>query len=295
MVRMAKISLGPSAAEKRARRASQEKALDYHPPSPVLHFKPDRQRQAAVPVADPAEIHLPPFRTLRLRLLRLRQLVDLVVRLDLEEDVIDVRRTVIQNIDRRGRVILAQTTPPVLKSMVGQKVEVTFLTFSRDRAGGRWVRLGYNTQVLNVIANYKLARNYRETVVMVGGPSQFHISTTRLAHRVRPTLDMDLRLFLMPRRSEVRLADLSGTGLSFRHSRLLSFAPGSIMRLLLTSGPVSISLVGKVVRTTPIKSRMLDITAVHFIDMDAATKKKMLQLVTEMDRHILAKRSGVCE
>lgn len=293
MVRMAKISLGPSASEKRARRADLEKARDFHPPKPMLHLKPSREDHAVAALEDSGPVQLPPFKTLRLRLIRLRQLVDLVVRLDLEEEAIDVRRTVIQNIDRRGRILLAQTSPPVLKSMTGQKVELTFLTYSRSESGGRWVRLGYNTTILDVIANYKLARNYRETVITVGGPSEFHISTTRLAHRVEPTLDMDLRLLIMPQRSEVRLADISGTGLSFRHSRLLSFAPGLTMRFMLISGPTTITLTSKAVRTTPIKGRMLDITAVSFTDMDLPLKRRVQQLVTEMDRHILAKRSGV--
>lgn len=294
MIKIAKVKLGPTAAQRRAERENdEERAHGLKPLAPILHLKTDTPgHPVEAAVADP-EYEMPSFGKLRKRLIHLRQLVDIVLAMELDQDTIDVRRSVIEEIDRKGRIFLAQTSPPVMPSMIGKKIEMTFLIFVHDVPNGRWIRLGCKSKILDVIANFKLGPNYRETVIVVTGPTKFETSTTRLSHRVEPTADMDLNLRLLPKKNWVRLEDISVSGLSFRHTYYMSFDRGSTVRLALTSGLNTLVLNAKVIRTIERDNRMLSDTAVHFHKLKPKTKAQVQQLVTEMDRHILAMRSGL--
>lgn len=292
LVRMAKIKLGPSIADKRARRA-EERAHDFAPREPILHLRPGEKLLHPVATLDEdADYKLPPFRRLRAQLIRPRQLVDVVVDMDFAKDLIDVRRSVIEDIDPQGRVLLAQTSPPVLRSMRGRQVEVTFLTFVDDVPGGRWIRVGYRTKIQDVVPQYDLGGDYQETVIVIGPPRKFVPSTTRLANRVEPTGDMDLKVALPSMGRGVTMLDISGTGISFIHPAEMVFHAGAPIRMVVLSGPAALPLNGVVVRSRPTDNRRVLVTAVRFEDLKPEDKRRLLQLVTEMHRHHLAMRSG---
>ena len=62
------------------------------------------------------------------RILRPQTKLDIVVKSDLVASQADVRGTVVLDIDPI-QMIVAQTNPPILSSMVGQSVEATIATF----------------------------------------------------------------------------------------------------------------------------------------------------------------------
>ena len=223
------------------------------------------------------------------------ELVDLILRLDIEKDDIDVRKSVLHQTDKQGRLILAQTSPPVLSSQRNQVCEITFLYHQQLKDGRVWRRVGYRAPILQVLPNFQLADRLADAVIVVPGPQKLRPSSVRLFYRVEPPADLGLKLFLMPERLEVRLADLSAGGVGLYHPWGADLPVNTRLDLLLTLGGFALRLPARVIRsggrsmgrgpTPPV--------AAAFMDMDTHTRRQLLQLVTDVSRLNLARRSGV--
>ncbi len=241
---------------------------------------------------------LPPQAQLKKRLIRPGQKVDLILETDLEREVIDVRPSVIQDLDRKGRVIMDQTFPRISQAKVGQMIEVTFLT--KQPLGGqeRWMRLGYRTPVLEMVEDYQLGPNLRDSVVVVDAPAELSRFTLRLHYRLVPPRERDLRLYIWPDRTKLNLVDISASGVKFTHPRIWHFTVGHPMTLAVVSGGQNLILEGRVVRSGEMHSGRFSgsgVTAVQFGFTSQETQRKLTGLIQEMIRHNLAKRSGLLE
>ena len=113
--------------------------------------------------------------------------VDLIVSVDFAKEKIDVRPTVIYDVDEfQKRVIIAQTNPPILKSMVGRNVEATFLT--RVNPGEDPKRVGYKTKIMGLLPKYLLRQGGQEQALAIGFPRKgLEETSVRLHYRVFPS------------------------------------------------------------------------------------------------------------
>lgn len=272
---------GETPAAERAPVLSLNTPPDARPPT-----MPPSQARALQSILS---VPLPSQKEMLKRYIRPRQLVDLIVSTDLVDGYIDVRRSVIEDIDGQGRLLLAQPEVPLLRAHVGQEVELTFL--DRRRVEGRpvWMRVGYRAPILGFLTNHRLSAGSRVTVVMVDQPSGMEACTLRLFPRLLPSADMDLRLSLMPQGMPVRLEDISAGGLRFGHESWVSFQKGSRLRLGIHSGGFRLTLNGQVVREEP--TGRAATTAVCFVDMPAEDRRLLQRLTHEIARHLLALRS----
>ncbi|MFH2127295.1 MAG: PilZ domain-containing protein, partial [Pseudomonadota bacterium] len=185
---------------------------------------------------------------------------------------------------------------PILKSQVGTKVQVTFLSRYHDVPGGRWIRVGYHTKILEVKREHELAEGVIEPVVVVASPKRLEASTVRMAYRLIPPEDLDLRLFLRPDDFELGLMDLSIGGAQFHHPMDREFELGRLLALSLISGDTSFNLTGRVVRlgkTYDVRGRERGVTSVQFGEMEPAIRNQLTRLLTETYRYLLAQRSGI--
>jgi hypothetical protein len=85
--------------------------------------------------------------------------------------------------------------------------------------------------------------------------------------------------------------DLSLGGLSFSHSKELSFTPGLRLTFKISTGGSALYLKGKPVHTKP-AGRFNRITAVVFDDLGQEDRHQLHQLLVQMSRHLLALRAG---
>ncbi len=236
----------------------------------------------------------PSQKELRKLCLRPGRKVDLVLAIDLTRDLIEVRSSLLEDIDSKGRLILDQTLPRLGPSYRGREIEVTFLVRREDRPGGSWMRVGYRAPVLELRDDYPLGRGLKADVIVVEGPKKLTPYTLRLNFRLRPPPDRDLRLYLLPDRTRVEIEDISGGGVRFSHPRLWRFTPGKGLGLALESGDTRLVLEGVVVRSGDTRRGSPSaLTAVRFEGNRPETMHRLNYLLQELLRHKLAQRSGL--
>ena len=237
---------------------------------------------------------IPSQKELRKLCLRPGRKVELVLATDLARDFIEVRSSLLEDIDAKGRLILDQTLPRLGPSYLGREIEVTFLVRREDVPGGAWLRVGYRTPVAELRDDYPLGRGLKGDVIVVEGPKELKPYTLRLNFRLRPPPDRDLRLYLLPDRTRVEIEDISGGGVRFSHPRLWRFTPGKGLTLALESGETRLVLEANVVRSGETR-RGSDraLTAVRFAGNPPETMHRLNYLLQELLRHKLAQRSGL--
>lgn len=241
---------------------------------------------------------LPSQKKLKERLIRPGQKVDLILETDYDKEAIDVRPSVIQDIDPKGRLVLDQTFPRISRAKIGEMVEVTFLSKQTQAGEERWMRLGYKTPVLDLVEDYELGPNLRDSVVLVQGPDELTKFTLRLHYRLSPPKDRDLRLYIWPDRTKLTLVDISASGVKFAHPRIWHFSVGHPITLAVASAGQNLILEGRVVRSGEMRSGHHSgrgVTAVQFSFTSQDTQRKLNELIQEMIRHNLAKRSGLLD
>ncbi len=139
---------------------------------------------------------LPSQKELFLACLRPGTHVDLVIRRDEDEESVEARGSMLHDISRDRKIILAQTSPPLNRSFIGQYLEVTFLVRLDDVPGGRLLRVGYATKLLEVIPDYQLGANLSEPVLVVDLPPRLDETSLRMHFRVVPPLELGLKAFV---------------------------------------------------------------------------------------------------
>ena len=282
---------------KRPERKEKDREESQVEPGPLLHFEQDmgietRPLARSVRLIDDSEEAPPSQNEMVMRSIRLRQLVDIVMELDWSTDEMDVRSSIIHEIDEKGRLLLGQTSPPVLHSQIGKTIELTFLNYYPGKRGGRWLRVGYSTPVLDIFEDYQLGEDFKENVLVFNPPKKLSSSSARIAQRVEPTPDMDLSLRLWPDGQQLTLLDVSPGGLRFSHPEWMEFAPGTRVDVAMCTTTATIPLRGKVLRNEALTDKVTA-TVLQFRNMEKKTSRLIRQLVNEMARHHRALLSGI--
>jgi hypothetical protein len=239
---------------------------------------------------------MPSQAALKRTCLRLRQHADIVPASELDRRDLEVRRSIIEDLDDRGRLYLAQTNPPLLASQAGRKLQISFLARYHDVPGGRWLRVGYLTPLKQVIADYHLGDRFTEPVLVVEGPKRLEPLSVRAAYRLVPPDDLELELALWPEGQPLGLMDISVSGAQFYYDPAWSFPKGRQLNLALISGEVRLVMAAEVVRTSRVRDVLgweRKVAAVRFQEMGPNTRRKLMELLTETYRHLLARRSGL--
>lgn len=294
-MRIGGIKQGGSTSTERREKRHGPKAPDES--TPLIGFQKSvgvetKPLARSVKLVDDSDEPPPPQEEMRRRSIRLRQMVDIIMELDWSNDTMDVRASIIHEVDPKGRLLMAQTSPPVLRSQIGKVVELTFLSQYPSKMGHRWLRVGYHTPILGIVEDHQLGPDFRETVLAFKGPTKLVVSTARISPRMEPTPDMDLTLRLWPDGQQVTLLDLAAGGVRFSHPTWMEFAPGTRLDVALCTANATIPVRGRVLRHEELNSRA-SATVLQFRDMDRTTAVLVRRLLTEMVRHRQAQMSGV--
>jgi hypothetical protein len=139
---------------------------------------------------------LPSQRDLYLACLRPGNNLDIVTKRDDDTEMVESHGSMLHDITRDRKLILAQTSPPLGVSRVGSTLEITFLVRLDDVPGGRLLRVGYSTPLLSVVPNYRLGGSITEPVLIVDVPPRLDETSLRMHFRVVPPLEMGLRAYI---------------------------------------------------------------------------------------------------
>jgi hypothetical protein len=217
---------------------------------------------------------------------------DLVLQADWNREVNEVRSSMVEDFDEQY-LYLAQTSPPILPSMKGIEIEITFLDYFRSVGEGAWLRAGYHAELLDVAKQTRSGGFGDDFVLVFDLPKKLTTASTRMSHRITPTRDMVLSLRVLPYLHQpLRISDISLGGLSFYHHSSLELPPGMEVRLRLLSGLTAIYLAASITSSKPAGPSQR-YAAAKFQDLDPDERDKLHILLNQMARHILALRSGV--
>ncbi|UQZ87765.1 hypothetical protein C4J81_00445 [Deltaproteobacteria bacterium Smac51] len=149
------------------------------------------------------------------KVLRLQTRLDLIFDVDLINDFIDVRNAMVLDITD-NKIIITQSDPPILKSMVGRSLEATFV--SRDMVTSEVTRWGWRCQILDFMPKYRLHQDDPDSESMqalalsrptVGGLTE---TNARMDYRLSIGTDKKITIQTHPSFGRVSLLDFSAGG-----------------------------------------------------------------------------------
>ncbi len=149
------------------------------------------------------------------KVLKLQTRLDLIFDVDLVNDFIDVRSAMVLDI-ADDRIIITQSDPPILKSMVGRSLEATFV--SRDVVTSEVVRWGWRCKILEFIPSYRLKQSDRQVETMqaisLSLPETGSLNETNARMDYRLTIGADKKITIQthPSFGRVSLLDFSAGG-----------------------------------------------------------------------------------
>jgi len=210
------------------------------------------------------------------QILRPQTRLDLIFDVDLINDYIDVRSAMVQDITS-DNIIISQSDPPILKSMVGRSVEATFVR--RDPVTGEVIRWGWRCQIKEILTNYKVRPEDPETMaaVTLSPPAAGGLTETnaRMDYRLTITPERKISIQTHPSFGRVTLLDFSAGGVLIGIPRPPQAKVG--MRLWFTlffpvqSSPgqqTTINGEAEVVRVTTNEGEQYARVGLKFLDLD---------------------------
>ncbi|MGL4208051.1 MAG: PilZ domain-containing protein [Candidatus Adiutrix sp.] len=149
------------------------------------------------------------------KLLRPQSKLDLIFDIDLINDFIDVRSAAVLELCP-NHILLTQTDPPVLKSMVGRPMEATFV--GRDPISSDILRWGWHGQVVDFVRDYRLNEQSDETIqaVAISYPTSGNLTETNARMDYRLSIGMGKKITIQ-------------THPSFGRATLFDFSAGGVL------------------------------------------------------------------
>ena len=227
------------------------------------------------------------------RIIRPQLQIDLIFSVNFIQEIIDVRPTVVFDLDEpRKRIILAQTSPSASRSMEGREVEATFLT--RDDESGELKRLGYQTTVLEFLPEYSLREGVVEQALAIGYPQEALKETSvRLHYRVSPGGAHQVSVAIPDSTVEINLLDLSLGGMLLSYRGRLDLRQGQRLSLILTIQDTVIPVMGEAVRLFDREGSKLLFVGIKFTEMETRAARVLQETVSGIMREDLKNRSGL--
>lgn len=216
-----------------------------------------------------------------------------------EGQLLDLRGTSIYDINSREKYFLvAQTQPPILKSMVGVSIEATFLWRSIPTDDPS--RYAFHTIIRNLITDYNLSRGQRVQAAELAYPDYIYQRNLRFSYRVQPISDYPITLWLEGHENPFPIIDISEGGICFSYTKLPKGAvlkSGNKLSLILDfNGEKMIRLQGEIIRKFQ-KNEFPEINfiALKFLNLALNDIRIIAVAVRNTERIILRKRSGLEE
>ncbi len=207
--------------------------------------------------------------------------IDLVLNMDLLKETIDVRKSLIYDVEG-NQFILSQTTPAVRKYDIGKFIHVTEL----KRHGDQYVRHGFGGRMTEAIEGYNLS-NQSVQAFRVKKLSGIEVYDLRMHYRLRPGADWPFLFEIASQPVQVLDVSLGGAAFSLNSNR--DYEPSQTMNLICSKADGErYSILAKIKRVLhPANHTKSDIKciAVQFL-------RKDMNLSKELEREILKVQRG---
>jgi hypothetical protein len=211
--------------------------------------------------------------------------IRVVTDMDPLRETISVRSSTVYEV-HGDHFMIAQTAPPI--NGTGRDLVVTYLT---GHAEGQ--RRGFTAQVTDIVDYELVGRQHVKALVVVrkNEPSPFSV---RMAHRVAPTEDIHLRLFI--NEVSVEIIDISLKGARFKHSKRLPLKAGTVVNASIDFGAHTYNFKGQVGRTWESDDFMVRkqsaFATVEFTTLNATAERALLHKLRQIERTYIRKLKG---
>ncbi|MCP4715041.1 MAG: PilZ domain-containing protein [Deltaproteobacteria bacterium] len=211
--------------------------------------------------------------------------VDCAVRVDEQNNVIDVRKATVYDALEKV-MILSQPSPRLLPSYVGKRIGITYIDEKTH------LRMGQSGKIDKIIKDYVLAKAHNVEAVFLEGLSELKQYNLRFAYRVRPPEDFEVNLYSHTREL-LEIIDVSALGVKFSHSMEQKYEIDQSIKLYLGYEQVFHELKGRVVRKESgigATLKKFEYVAVQFLDLDTHIEEELRRMIRGIERKISYKR-----
>ncbi len=231
------------------------------------------------------------------KVIRPLQRLDLIIKTDERINWVDLRSTIIYEIFPEEKYfIVAQTDPPILKSMIGDTIEASFLWYSNPTADPE--RYAFST-VIQGLLNFQLSLENIVQAVSLSYPDYFYKRNLRFSYRVPPVSEYPIDLQIAGLPQTLPIIDISESGVCFSHPRLpfleeLKKGDRFYIYLNFKNERKKMKILAEVLRKfkKPEKPE-ISFVAAKFLNLSLAEKEFLAAVIKKIERIILRKRAGL--
>jgi hypothetical protein len=236
--------------------------------------------------------HQPPIPDDILYYLEPNQDLDLIYDLDVDREYIDVRPTMIYDLKSDSHLILAQTSPPVLKSDEGRRIEVTFVY--RVSGTNDFERWGFPATILVVMDRQRLTTGVEASMFLVGWPRTFRKTGVRMHHRIEPSASFRPRFFFArPEPAPAHVLDISMGGMKAWTAPGLDPQTGQVLDLKAHLDGELYPIKARVVRVITVDRYQPTQIGLQFTAMPDPARKKLRDAIEAEAREERRRLSGL--
>lgn len=219
--------------------------------------------------------------------------LDLIIRSSDDTDDLALLNSAVYDVTSSAeKIIVAQTSPPIPKSMIGRNIEVSVLTRTPEF---EYRRLGFRAVISKIIPNYQLHGGRESEAIELKRLGKAYERDLRYYFRVQPVPEYPIELAFPGENGHLDLIDISVGGLCFSRrmsSELQHIEIGDRLDLWVSvNGNERLQLETKVVRK--FYKDHFEYIGVKFLDLERQDKQILEATLHRIQRIKLAKRSGM--
>ncbi len=214
-----------------------------------------------------------------------------------EEDRLDIRNTIIYNVyQEEGYFLVAQTGPPVLRSMVEATVEATFLW--QPTPADEPPRYAFNTTIQDLVTKYVLSKGDEVQAIRMSYPRYLYERNIRFSYRLKPIGQYAITLWVEGHKEPLPIIDISQSGVYFSYPKLpdlLAVKPGDRFYIILDfNGERIIRPLVEVVRKfRKAGASKIEFMGVRFLELSTKDRAFFAATIRKIERIVSRKSSGL--
>jgi hypothetical protein len=158
-----------------------------------------------------------------IRIIQPAQHLELLFEAHEEEHRVDMRDTIIYDIyPNMKSFTVAQTEPPVLKSMTGNTIECTFLWLAAS--GEDPVRYAFHTRIQELVTHYPLSQGQTVQAIRLEYPQEVYQRNIRFSYRLKPIKQYPITLWVEGHEKPLPILEISEGGVCVSYNELRRFS-----------------------------------------------------------------------
>ncbi len=200
-----------------------------------------------------------------------------VISLDEQRNKVDVRNVMVYD-SSAEELVISQTSPRLLPSIVGKRIAVTYVDHNVN------VRYGVTGKVEKIIKNYRLSSSQTVAAVILTELSLLKEYNIRMSYRVRSSEDSPV-ILTTNYDEQLEIIDISASGVKFAHKKIREFKKDQVITLLLRLQIKTHEVKARVVRKEQGKGiRDIEFVAVQFLNISKKLEDQLARKVREIER-----------